>query len=618
MTTANRRLPHPDNLATGPLILADSHRIEGVDSTTDHADLERRQRFTDALLETIEVGIVGCDADAAFAVSNRAEREMFTFDAGLDGLRPEHLDPHIDVYLSSGEKLAPQDYPLMRALRGEDVSKLDVVAGPAGGPYRELVVRGRQITGPQGEVLGAVAALTDVTAERTAARALADEHRRLNDAQRVGRLGSFEHDFGARTWTFSAHLLWGLPPEAHVEQAAELIHPDDRHAAVDSWRRACRSGGPHTFEFRIFRGIDRAERVLRCDMEVHLDEDDRPVLGCGTHQDITELHVAERDVRQGQAFLQAVLAATPDDIVVTDVASGALVYGSARDVLGLGAEQLTALGAEAMMARTHPDDRARVQALNAAAAVLPDHEVVSVDYRSQHADGTWRWLSRRVTPFRRSADGQVVEVLAVVRDVTGIVEAEQRLRHAARHDHLTGLVNRAELVERLDAALIQAGRDRGQIAVLFCDLDGLKDVNDTSGHAAGDAVLVEIAGRLLAAVREEDVVARVGGDEFVVVLQPCPVPGSACARLVPDRQAAVEVAERLATALRLPIPIGDRVHVVTASIGLAYAPDTAEPNTSESLLRAADAAMYRAKGDGKDRVEIVRQRTVEDPRASSA
>jgi len=585
-----------------------------VDSTPEHADLERRQRFTDALLETIEVGIVGCDADSVFVVSNRAEREMFNFDAGLDGLRPEHLDPHIDVYLPSGERLAPQDYPLMRALRGEDVSKLDVVAGPAGGPYKELVVRGRQITGPQGEVLGAVAALTDVTAERATARALADEHRRLAEAQRVGRLGSFEHDFVTRTWTFSAHLLvlWGLPPDVPVKQVAELIHPDDRDAVGASWRAACCSGGPQTFEFRICRGTDRAERLLRCHVEVHLDDDGRPVLGRGTHHDITELHVAERDAHRGQAFLQAVLAATPDDIVVTDVASGALVYGSARDVLGLGAEQLAALGAEGMAARTHPDDQARVQALNAAAAVLPDDEVVSADYRSRHADGTWRWLSRRVTPFRRGADGRVVEVLAVVRDVTGVIEAEQRLRDAARHDHLTGLPNRAELVERLDAALVRSGRDGGEIALLFCDLDGFKDVNDTSGHAAGDAVLVEIAGRLLAAVREDDFVARVGGDEFVVVLQPWLASadaGSACARRIPDRQGALEVAERLATALRQPIPVGDRVHVVTASIGLAYAPDTAgtEPSTSESLLRAADAAMYRAKGGGKDRVEIVEQ-----------
>jgi len=598
-----------------------------VDGTPEHADLERRQRFTDALLETIEVGIVGCDADSVFLVSNRAEREMFVFDTGLDGLRPEHLDRRIDVYSPGGEKLGPQDYPLMRALRGEDVSKVDVVAGPAGGPYKELVVRGRQITGPQGEVLGAVAALTDVTAERAIGRALADEHRRLAEAQRLGRLGSFECDFVTRTWAFSRHLLvlWGLPPDVAVERAVELIHPDDRDAALASWHAACRSGGPQSFEFRILHGTDRAERLLRCHVEVHLGDDGRPVLGRGIHQDITDLHVAERDARRGQAFLQAVLAATPDDIVVTDVVTGALVYGSARDVLGLGAEQLRALGAEGVAARTHPDDQARVRALDLSAAALPDDEVVSADYRSRHADGTWRWLSRRVTPFRRGADGRVVEVLAVVRDVTGVVEAEQRLRHAARHDHLTGLPNRAELVERLDATLVRAGRDGGEAAVLFCDLDGFKGVNDTSGHAAGDAVLVEISSRLLAEVREEDIVARVGGDEFVVVLQPWQAATQAsgdgtCARLVPDRQAAVEVAQRLAAALRRPILVGDREHIVTVSIGLAFALDTAgtQDITSESLLRAADAAMYRAKSDGKDRLEIVQQRAAEKSSASFA
>ena len=156
-----------------------------------HAELGRRQSFTDALLETIEVGIVSCDVQGRFVVSNRAERQMFGLETGLDGLLPEHLPALIDVLTPDGRSVRAEDYPLMRTLRGEAVRSFDVLVGPVGFPHREVVVNGSQILGPDGELLGAVAALSDVTAERTVARALAEERRKLSEAQRLGQLGSF-------------------------------------------------------------------------------------------------------------------------------------------------------------------------------------------------------------------------------------------------------------------------------------------------------------------------------------------------------------------------------------------------------------------------------------------
>ena len=148
------------------------------------SDLIERQSFIDALLETVDVGIVSCDADGVFIVSNRAEREMFGLDDnGLTGMLPPDLKPLIDVIEPTSGHVEPDDYPLMRALRGEKLGEIDMVVGPTGGPHREIVVRGRQIVNPDGEVLGAVAALTDVTTERRAARALAEEHARLIEAQ---------------------------------------------------------------------------------------------------------------------------------------------------------------------------------------------------------------------------------------------------------------------------------------------------------------------------------------------------------------------------------------------------------------------------------------------------
>lgn len=199
-------------------------------ATLAYTEMARRQRYTDALLETIEVGIVACDAEGTFLVSNRAERAMFGLDGSLDGQPIDVLEPRVDVF-EDGRRLSPEEYPLIRALRGEDAAHIEVLAGPTGGPYRMLVVRGRQITDAEGHVLGAVAALTDVTTERRAARELVEEHQQLAEAQRLGQLGSFEHDFTTGRWTFSEHVcaLWGLDPARVTSDAiAAQIVPEDR------------------------------------------------------------------------------------------------------------------------------------------------------------------------------------------------------------------------------------------------------------------------------------------------------------------------------------------------------------------------------------------------------
>ncbi len=193
----------------------------------------------------------------------------------------------------------------------------------------------------------------------------------------------------------------------------------------------------------------------------------------------------------------------------------------------------------------------------------------------------------------------MVEILAVVRDVTDVMEAQQRLVHAAGHDYLTGLPNRARLVDRLDRALGDAAALGRDMAVLFCDLNGFKTVNDTGGHAAGDRVLAETARRVVEVVGDTEAVARVGGDEFLVIVEPwthqmpgCPAPSTP--------ELAAGMAARIGEAIGRPIAVDGRSYVVTASIGIACAaPEPGRPGSlhqaAESLLHQADAAMYRAK-----------------------
>lgn len=579
-----------------------------------HAELGRRQSFTDALLETIEVGIVSCDADGVFVVSNRAERAMFGLTTGLEGLAPEDLPPLIDVFDVAGRRLSAPEYPLMRTLRGETVAHEDVLVGPPGGPWREVVVHGSRIVGSGGEVLGAVAALTDVSAERAARRALAEERRKLAEAQELGQLGGFECDVPTDTWSFSDELcaLWGVRP-GHLSAARclALVVDDDRDRVRQGWAIVTAIPGRHTDEFRIRRASDRAERVIRARTEVVFDADGVPTRVRGSHIDITDVAVAERAARRANAFSDAVLAASPDNTLVTDVATGAIVFSSpGKRLLGVRTETLAELPVDAISTLVHPDDRERLAAVHASACELADGESRHLRYRARDTDGRWRWLDHTATPFRRDATGAVVEVLAVLRDVTDVVEAEEQLTHAAHHDNLTGLPNRAALLESLDGALSRSRVDGRDVAVLFCDLDGFKEVNDTGGHSAGDAVLREAARRFRAVLREGDTVARVGGDEFVIVVEPWRHADAGPQQHAGDsaRALAIDVAERLTQALEEPITVRGLDHVVHASIGITYAAfgatETLDSVTVDEVLHRADGAMYRAKDRGGDRYEL--------------
>jgi diguanylate cyclase (GGDEF)-like protein len=179
-------------------------------------------------------------------------------------------------------------------------------------------------------------------------------------------------------------------------------------------------------------------------------------------------------------------------------------------------------------------------------------------------------------------DAALVEGAALRSELAAVHETQERLRHLAYHDALTDLPNRSLLYDRLELAVKQAQRRASRIGVLFLDLDDFKAVNDSCGHAAGDRLLVELAGRLRSGVRAGDTVARLGGDEFVVLLDS-----------VTGAEDAARVAAKVRDAVRAPFRRDGREMRVTASVGVSVYP--ADGSSADELLRSADAAMYRDK-----------------------
>jgi diguanylate cyclase (GGDEF)-like protein/PAS domain S-box-containing protein len=192
------------------------------------------------------------------------------------------------------------------------------------------------------------------------------------------------------------------------------------------------------------------------------------------------------------------------------------------------------------------------------------------------------WLERAITDDEMSFLRAIANTLATA---LARLRSEDRMRHEALHDPLTGLANRTLLRDRLEHALARSTREEQLTGVLFVDLDDFKLVNDAHGHAAGDAVLVQLGERLLAAVRPADTVARLGGDEFVVVCEEV------------DEAEAMALGQRLEEAIRAPLTVADVGYTLSASIGVALG--RTDP---DALLADADAAVYQAKAAGGSRV----------------
>ncbi len=293
--------------------------------------------------------------------------------------------------------------------------------------------------------------------------------------------------------------------------------------------------------------------------------------------------LADRRMREHELRLaSAVFESAAEAIMVTDAENRVLRVNPAFSVI-TGYTQREVLGRNPRLLRSGRHD-ATFYAEMWGALRARGHWEGEIWNRHKSGEVRVEWLSITVIDDGMAGAGKY---LAVFHDITRYKEAEELLRHKAYHDALTDLPNRQLFADRLDAALHQARRHRRSVALMLIDLDRFKEVNDSLGHAAGDALLVEVAEGMRRCVREADTVSRLGGDEFAILLTE-----------TSSDQEAVDVALRVLTRVAQPFLLAAGRADVSASIGIARYPQDGE--SSEQLMKHADIAMYAAKAAGRN------------------
>jgi diguanylate cyclase (GGDEF)-like protein/PAS domain S-box-containing protein len=383
--------------------------------------------------------------------------------------------------------------------------------------------------------------------------------------------------------------MLGYPREAWLtdeELWLNVIHPDDaeRMTRADSAARANLDA-----LFAEYRMIARDGRVIWVSEKASVVRD--PATGTvywlGVMVDITDRKRVEESLAASESQFRSMFDAAA--IGVMTLAVDGTIIEANPTLERVCKYPRGALNGRPLSAYLDPDDRESRRQFDQVASGAVDR--CEIEHRLTCSDHTLMWC-RTVAVLIRDGDGRPARVTAMIEDISDRKREEDELVHRTLHDSLTGLPNRSLFVDRLEQAQARQARGGSGIAVLFVDMDGFKQVNDSLGHAAGDELLVAVARRLRAAVRPTDTIARYAGDEFLVLIE-----------AVASAADALEHARRVTRAVQAPYALDGNSLCLTASTGVYLGTDPAEG--ADSIIHKADTAMYRAKRQGPNRVHLV-------------
>ncbi|HEX6713436.1 MAG TPA: EAL domain-containing protein [Thermoleophilaceae bacterium] len=436
------------------------------------------------------------------------------------------------------------------------------------------------------------------TAVRRGEMELRRSRRRLEQAQAIANMGSWEWDVRANkvTWSDELYRIYGLEPGqfgATFEGYLERVHADDRERVQATIGRALADHRPFVFHERVVRP-NLEIRQLESQGEVQTDGDGEVIRMIGVCHDVTDRRAAEVAAREAEERFRSAFEHGPVGIALVDVSDGRRgryieVNRAICEISGYSEEELLTTSRQAL---THPEDAEAEQSL-VDQLLAGDISSYSVENRTLRPDGEWIWTAVN-TSLVHDDDGKPLYAIIQVQDVSERKRFEGQLQYLADHDPLTGLFNRRRFEGELSRQVAFNSRYGPTGAVLVVDLDHFKYVNDTLGHAIGDEMIARVGTLLRDRLRETDVVARLGGDEFAVLL---PSADEEQARLVGEdivksvRSQSVQLTK-------------DRSLRLTACVGIALFGQEFDVG-HEAVLVNADIAMYEAKEAGRDRCVLL-------------
>jgi diguanylate cyclase (GGDEF)-like protein/PAS domain S-box-containing protein len=389
-------------------------------------------------------------------------------------------------------------------------------------------------------------------------------------------------------WNEGAQRLYGWSKEEAVGQIShdllKTIHP----FSLAELRRRLQTEGH--WEGELVHHTRDGRRIVVESRHVVASNSRIPFFVLETNQDITERKRAEERLRQAETRYRTLVERMPAVTYIQEIGGPeSAIYMSPQIETLTGYSVEECKDADLRWRMVHPDDRERMQAEDE--RTLEPGEVITTEYRVVHREGRIVWVRNESVVVEEEASGSRYWQGFMV-DITKRKALEDELEHRAFHDPLTGLPNRSLFLDRLELSLARARRCDDVVAVLFLDLDNFKVVNDSLGHEVGDQLLYAVSHRLKGCLRSTDIVARMGGDEFTVLLE-----GASGAGV------AEETAERIIRKLGAPFNIEGKHIFVTASIGIVLS-NAVGRGSGGDLLRAADVALYRAKDKAKARYEF--------------
>lgn len=412
----------------------------------------------------------------------------------------------------------------------------------------------------------------------------------LTVATKAGKIGIWTWNLSTNklTWNDIMYEIYGLHKTASpiYETWSNALHPEDKAATEKQLSDAVQGRGVYDTQFRIVHPNGEIHYVQAA-ASIQRDRHGLPHLVTGTNIDVTHQVLTEQRLAAEKQKLDYTIEGTDIGTWEWNVQTGEAKYNDRwAEIVGYTLAELSPITIKTWQYLCHPED------FEQSTKLLEKHFHHETDHydcevRMKHKNGNWVWVHDRGKVATWTSDNKPLMMYGTHQEITERKKNEEEIYHQANYDLLTGLPVRKFAEDQMSLLIATANRKQKLVAVLFIDLDGFKFVNDNYGHHAGDILLKEIAQRLTACVRKNDIVARIGGDEFLVILSE-----------LNSKENVAQVAKMIIGQVASPVHLDSATVTISASVGIAMYPDDAP--TAKALVELADKAMYEIKHAGKN------------------